>query len=94
MLVVCPEALGELKIDRFANLRVEEGAEDVEAIQDHAFLGSEGQNQVDGLGVDGGGVGVPDGLPFQVAECDESGLALCHVPHRIDLRLEVHLALE
>ena len=44
MLSVCPEVLGELKVDRFAYLCVEEGAEDVEAMQDHAFLGGEGKD--------------------------------------------------
>jgi hypothetical protein len=57
-------------------------------------LGGEGQDQIDGFGVDCGGVGVADGLPLQVAEGYQPCFALCDVSHCIDLRLEVHLALE
>ncbi len=83
-----------MKIHCFPNLGIEEGAEDVETIQDHLLSGGEGQDQIDGLGVDCGCVGVADRLPFQIAESYQSCLALCHVPHGVDLGFEVHLALE
>ena len=50
----------EVEIDGFPYLGIEEGTEDIQTVQDHAFLGGEGQDQVDGLGVDCRGVGVAD----------------------------------
>ena len=42
VLVVSTEAFWELEVDSLADLGIEEGAEDVEAVENHALLGCEG----------------------------------------------------
>jgi hypothetical protein len=55
---------------------------------------TEGQHEVDGLGVHRGGICIANRLPFQVAESDEARLALGDAPHCIFLCLQIHLALK
>ncbi len=42
--IVRSEALGELEVHGLSYLRVEEGSEDVKAVQNYTLLGGEGQD--------------------------------------------------
>ncbi len=44
LIIERSEALWELEVDCLPDLCVQEGSKDVEAVQDHSLLGSEGQD--------------------------------------------------
>ena len=78
----------------FADFSSDEGAEDVEAIEDHVVMGGDGKHEVYGLLVDGRRVGFLKAiLALRVAEYNETSFTLDELAEGVVLALEVHFGL-